>query len=183
MTRWCLWLFVPSMCIACGAHSSSEPTDVTSGAGGNTAQGAGGASVMAGDSSNAGNGATANDSGGSGSPGDPSGGMSDAGEPGYMPHIGSGTRNCESANYCFGLSCYAPPSFEPTVCVARCETDWDCEASEICVRSALLEPTCYASCDSPTDCAHHFDCVELSGRGQAVCFPTGWAGRIDELDN
>jgi hypothetical protein len=186
MTRWSLWLFVLSTCIACGAHSSNDPADALPGAGGNGGSAASGPSASGSDDSSvAGVGAAANPKGGNGSSseGDSGGVTSDAGEPGYMPHIGSGTRNCEDANFCFGLSCYAPPSFEPTVCVARCETDWDCEPSETCVRSARLEPTCYARCDSPSDCAFHFDCVDFTGDGQAVCFPTSWAARREELGN
>lgn len=182
MTRWSLVLFVLSTCLSCGAHSSIEPADSISGAGGAASAAGGAPAADAGDSSVAGSEAASNDHGGRGPDSDPGGPVSDAGEPGYMPHIGSGTRNCENANYCFGLSCYAPPSFEPTVCVARCETDGDCEPSETCVRSAKLEPTCYARCDSPTDCAYHFDCVDFTGAGKAVCFPTGWVGRRAELD-
>lgn len=181
MTRWSLWLFVLSTCLACGAHSTSEPADLVAGAGGRGATGSGG-SASAGNGDSAGTSASSSESGGADSAGgEPGVAMSDAGEPGYVPHIGSGTRNCENASFCFGLSCYAPPSFEPSVCVARCEADSDCEASEACVRSARLEPTCYPRCDSPTDCEYHFDCVDFTGDGQAVCFPTGWAGRLDEL--
>jgi hypothetical protein len=184
MTRWSPWLFVLSACTACGAHSSNEPTtEVIPAAAGNNGLASGGAAGSD-DTSSAGSSATANETGGNGpNSGGNTGGIADAGEPGYVPHIGSGTRNCENANFCFGLSCYAPPSFEPSVCVAQCETDWDCEASETCVRSARLDATCYARCDSPTDCAYHFDCVDFTGDGQAVCFPTGWAGRLNELGN
>ncbi|HEX2673305.1 MAG TPA: hypothetical protein VHM25_20630 [Polyangiaceae bacterium] len=184
MTRCRPWLFVLASCMACGAQSASEPAGL-GGAAGYDASASGGAPAAGSeDTSLAGIAAASNDGGGNrqASLGD-SAGMSNAGEPGYMPHIGSATRNCENEDYCFGLSCYAPPSFEPMVCVARCETDWDCEPSETCIRSARLEATCYARCDSPTDCAHHFDCVDFTGEGQAVCFPTGWAARREELGN
>ena len=110
------------------------------------------------------------------------GAADDAGAAGFVPHIGSGTRNCESSAYCFDLACYAPPSFLPTVCVASCATDFDCGLNEICVRSAKLAPTCYARCSVPGDCEYHFDCFDFSGEGQSVCFPAGWAGRRKELD-
>ena len=104
------------------------------------------------------------------------------GGQGYVSLIHSGTRTCPNDDYCFGLSCYAPPSFEPSVCLAPCATDRDCLSAEACVGSAKLEPTCYARCDSPADCYRGFDCYDFSGVGQFVCFPAGWAGRRSELD-
>ena len=183
MTRWSLELFVLSTCMACGAHSSSDPADAVMAAGGSKSASGGASEIGAGARSVAGERATSNENGGSApsADGEQGGAMSDAGADGYVPHIDSGTRNCESANFCFGLSCYAPPSFEPSVCVARCERGWDCEPFEACVRAARLEPTCYARCDSPSDCAYHFDCLDFTGEGQRVCFPTAWAGRLEEL--
>ncbi len=124
------------------------------------------------------------ETGGAPSESDPevAGSAAGAGAASYAPHIGSGTRNCESAEYCFGLACYAPPSFAPTVCVANCETDLDCGLNEVCVRSAKLAATCYPRCNVPGDCEYHFDCLDFSGEGQLVCFPAGWAGRRTELD-
>ncbi len=87
----------------------------------------------------------------------------EAGAPEYMPFIESGTRTCQNSDYCFGLACYAPPSFLPTVCVAGCEVDADCAPDEACVHAQKLAPTCYARCGSPSDCAYHFDCFDFSG--------------------
>ena len=166
------WLPVLLSCAACGGHSAAaigeRPAD-SAGAGGVDESEA----PAAGET----------ESGGAGSPLQGAAGeLGDAGAPGYVPHIGSGTRNCESSEYCFGLACYAPPSFAPTVCVANCEADLDCGPNEVCVRSAKLAPTCYARCRVPGDCEYHFDCLDFSGEGQLVCFPAGWAGRRGELD-
>lgn len=173
------WLFALLLCVACGGHSS-----VTSQ--GPTGAGAGASGAEDDSSSNAG--ASASEAGGAPTQPDPedagadAGDEADAGAPGYVPHIGSGTRNCESSEYCFGLSCYAPPSFLPTVCVASCETDFDCGLHEACVGSPKLAPTCYARCGVPGDCEYHFDCLDFSGKGQLVCFPAAWAGRRSELN-
>ena len=107
----------------------------------------------------------------------------EAGAPGYIPFIESGTRTCPNSEYCFGQACYAPPSFEPSVCVSRCESDVDCAPYEACIGTAKLESTCYARCNSPSDCAYHFDCLDFSGGGKLICFPALWAGRRDELGN
>jgi len=107
----------------------------------------------------------------------------EAGAAGYVSPIQSGARTCENADYCFGLACYAPDHFEPAVCVAPCESDADCAPSEACVRSARLEPTCYARCASPSDCEYHFDCLDFSAMGSLVCFPTAWAVRLSELSD
>ena len=107
---------------------------------------------------------------------------SEAGVQGYTSLIHSGTRTCQNDDYCFGLACYAPLDFAPTMCLARCATDLDCLSSESCVQSAKLDPTCYARCDSPSDCLQGFDCFDFSGAGEFVCFPAGWAGRRNELD-
>ena len=189
------WLF---LCLGCGAHSRSIPSDDAHETGGADSVGLGGAGGEGDPLANGGA------SGGAIGEGDPvtSGGVSagvgsaagagasvqsapggDAGAVGYVPHIDSGTRRCENADYCFGLACYAPASFQPTVCVKRCDTDADCEPFEACVQSEKLEGTCYARCDSPSACAYQFDCFDFSGQGQLVCFPAEWAGRRKELGN
>lgn len=117
-----------------------------------------------------------------GSPG-PLGIAAEAGAAGapYDAPIASGTRACENDDYCFGLACYAPPTFAPTVCLARCDSDANCRSSEACLRAPELEPTCYARCKSPEDCYRGFDCFDFSGKDELVCFPMPWAQRRDEL--
>jgi hypothetical protein len=170
------WVLVVFSCAACGGHSAAtlqQPPDESAGAGGV-------------DDADPPTSAGATVAATGGAPSQPvaelAGAGDEAGAPGYTPHIGSGTRNCESSEYCFGLACYAPPSFLPTVCVANCETDLECGLNEICVSSAKLAPTCYARCSVPGDCEYHFDCLDFSGHGQLVCFPAGWASRRKELD-
>jgi hypothetical protein len=97
--------------------------------------------------------------------------------------IDSGTRACTDSDTCFGLACYAPLAFQPSVCLAPCQRDEDCHPSEACVRSVKLEPSCYHRCDSPTDCYGGFDCVDFSGAGLAICFPASWAQRLIDLDD
>ncbi|HEY3666350.1 MAG TPA: hypothetical protein VGL19_10130 [Polyangiaceae bacterium] len=103
-----------------------------------------------------------------------------AGAP-YDAPIASGTRRCDNEDYCFGLACYAPDAFGPTVCLARCDSDANCRPSEACLRAPKLEPTCYARCKSPEDCYDGFDCYDFSGKDELVCFPTPWAQRRDDL--
>jgi hypothetical protein len=100
----------------------------------------------------------------------------------YSSLIASGTRTCETEQYCFGLSCYAPGSFYPNVCLAPCAGDADCQATEECVRAPRMQPTCYARCKAPVDCYEGFDCYNFSRTGlDLICFPSGWSGRRDEL--
>jgi hypothetical protein len=160
---------------ACGGQSQSssgEPMGASAAAGSGTS----GASGSGGDLTSSGG--TQSESGG---PPD-SGAASEAGTPGYVSLIDSGTRICDNEDYCFGLTCYAPATFVPTVCVARCETDANCLPFEACVQSAKLDPTCYPRCASPSDCYDGFDCFDFSGTGRLVCFPTNWASRRSELD-
>lgn len=126
-------------------------------------------------------------SGASGSAGDPeidaeSGAAGATGGAGpYVSLIESDTRSCENSDYCFGLTCYAPDSFAPNVCLASCETNADCQPFEACLRAPKLEPGCYARCNSPTDCYRGFDCFDFSNEGELVCFPAGWAMGRDRL--
>ena|SRR6478735_4817923 len=106
-----------------------------------------------------------------------------AGARGYVSLIHSGTRRCENDDYCFGLSCYAPATFELKVCLAPCESDLGCALKEVCVRLEKLASTCYSQCDSPSDCYAGFDCIDLTGEGQLVCFPGSWAARRNDLGN
>jgi hypothetical protein len=100
----------------------------------------------------------------------------------YNSLIASGTRSCETEQYCFGLACYAPDSFFPNVCLARCESDLDCRATEECVRAPRMQPSCLARCKAPSDCYDGFDCYNFSRTDlDLICFPRGWAGRRDEL--
>lgn len=99
----------------------------------------------------------------------------ESGAPGYDSLIHSGTRACANDDYCFGLECYAPRYFEPTVCLAPCESETDCLPSEACIGSAKLTPHCYARCALPSDCYRGFDCYDFSKRGQLICFPGAWA--------
>ena len=101
MRGWGGWLSVILLTAGCGgrsAHTSVDPGDERSG-------------------SNDG-GTPGSDSGAGGA-----GAASDAGAPdmAYQSLIRSGTRRCENEDYCFGLSCYAPPGFAPTVCLASCQ--------------------------------------------------------------
>jgi hypothetical protein len=99
----------------------------------------------------------------------------------YSSLIRSGTRRCESSDYCFGLECYAPATFQPTVCLARCDADVSCRPSELCLSAPLLEPTCYQRCNAPDDCYEGFNCYDFSGAGELVCLPTGWTDRRADL--
>lgn len=97
--------------------------------------------------------------------------------------IGSGTRYCEDERYCFGLSCYAPFSESPRACIAACADDTDCAAGEVCLQSEQLEAGCYATCETPFDCAYNFDCFDFAGaRQDLVCFPRQWASEWVRLE-
>ena len=109
---------------ACGARAQSDSP--SAGAGGEFAipqsAGAAGEPDALGDpSANGGAGTTAH----GGAPGDgDAGAAGDRGAAGtYTSLIASGTRTCETEAFCFGLACYAPASFYPSMCLARCETD------------------------------------------------------------
>jgi hypothetical protein len=104
-----------------------------------------------------------------------------AGGAAYDAPIASGTRGCENDDYCFGLSCYAPAGFAPTVCLAPCNSDANCRPSEACLRAPKLEPTCYARCKSPEDCYDGFDCYDFSGADELICFPASWSVRRGDL--
>jgi len=177
-----LWTLLGLLiCTACGGQSNGHPGIASEG----SEAGDGGRSGAPDDSlDRAGTATSEPEAGGASSShaGAASGGSeSDAGAPGYIPFIDSGTRWCENSDYCFGLDCYAPPTFDPAVCVAPCRSDADCSPYEACVQSSGLQPTCYARCESPSDCAFHFDCFDYSGVGPFVCFPATWASRRPEL--
>jgi len=110
-----------------------------------------------------------------------SGQLNAAGQAGQESLIRSGTRSCENRNYCFGLACYAPATFEPSICLTHCESDANCARNEACLLAPKLEATCFARCNSPADCDYGFDCLDFSGEGQLVCFPAAWAQRRNEL--
>ena len=161
MRGWGGWLSVILLTAGCGgrsAHTSVDPGDERSG-------------------SNDG-GTPGSDSGAGGA-----GAASDAGAPDmpYQSLIRSGTRRCENEDYCFGLSCYAPPGFAPTVCLASCQSDASCGPSEACLSAPELEPACYARCKSPEDCYYGFGCFDFSGEGELVCFPAPWIANRDSL--
>jgi hypothetical protein len=97
--------------------------------------------------------------------------------------IASGTRYCEDARYCFGLSCYTPMPRLRAVCVEGCEADADCGAGAVCLRSPELEAGCYRLCETPFDCEFGFDCFDFADVGeQLVCFPTPWAALWERRD-
>jgi len=169
-------LFPLLLCVACSGRSerSAFGGDGTSGDAGSAVGGAAGN----------GRGGSTSENGGTG--GDEVLGLagaadSDAGEPGYTPMIGSGTRSCPDADYCFGLSCYAPLDFQPTICVAPCKSDAECAPHEACIGTQKLARTCYSRCGSPSDCEFHFDCLDVTGASDFVCFPATWGSRLQEL--
>jgi len=173
-------LLLATLLVACGGHSEEHTPVVSGDSGGSGVSVAGsdwgGSAGVFGSLPGAGEGGEADEMAGAAA-------GAAGGHRGYVSLIESGTRRCENDDYCFGLSCYAPATFEPKVCVARCESEIECAASEACVRLEKLAPTCYAVCDSPSDCYAGFDCIDLVGEGQLVCFPSPWAVRRDDLGN
>ena len=177
MIRRARWTVIALLPLACGGQARRESNRSTAAGGAASSDltaGSGGTSVLG---SNAESGAASAEAGAeSGAAG------GESGAPGYVSLIDSDTRDCPSEDYCFGLACYAPPSFAPRVCLARCATDADCQPFETCLQAPKLEPTCYALCDSPADCYGGFDCFDFSGTGgKLVCFPATWTQDRDRL--
>ena len=173
MTRRARWTVLALFPLACGgqARRESNRSNAASGASSSDVTAGSGAATVFG--SDTGSGAASAEAGAE---------SGEAGMPGYVSLIDSDTRDCPSEEYCFGLACYAPPSFAPRVCLARCKTDADCQPFETCLQAPTLEPTCYARCDSPADCYGGFDCFDFSGTGdQLVCFPATWTQDRDRL--
>ncbi len=90
------------------------------------------------------------------------------------PQLESGVRFCESDRECSGLECRAWRSFGHHVCAAGCPSGNECLKKEVCLSGNALEPTCFASCDWPSDCAYAFDCFDWYGNGSYVCIPAEW---------